>query len=573
MKRFLAAVIFTLLSNWSLSSQDIGEILNLYTNACINWTSSSPKALPYFERLYDQIEPLYNRYYTNNLHYGDEIHKISRNYIRFMNEYYTKGFGWKQYIENAWRMSQALKGYESLKEYNTLMLHNLNDEGLLEMIDTTDVYDYSELRKLNKVVDLRTKNSLFLETPSIKEIQDILHSDDLYLSFSFSLNDRSFFIITISKTDFNVHRSKMTTVELYNRIAVIKGIMTQDDDLVANGKLNLSFKEIECSDKLDENLRPLEVEINKAIAKYRVNNLIVENDIVISQIPFDLLNNNNVPFYKRYHITYVPNASYYLKLHNSSGSSKAIVGISPELNEEDILIEQEIDILKDISDAKTLTKCSRDEFLTYISEGHNLDVLHLSSHFNKENLTREYERIEINGTDYYLANLSKTEGYFSFGESGVTIPDIFAHNRSSAKTLVLSGCETATSDDVLSIINPLWFVGLDEDEKQSVKESEDGKELMASLSLSFLVNQSCYCNSTKSFDNLLLLALSFSPEYIIAFQNVVSQESSWKFFNEFYMNYQDSQDTKQAFFQTKRSLMDLDDSRFYDYASIILVSK
>ena len=571
MKRFLVAALGFLFSLCNLFSQNMGEIYSLYENAVINWTSSSPKALPYFEQLYEHIEPLYNRYYTNNLNFSSEIHKVSRNYIRFMNEYYTKGFGGKQYIENAWKMSQAIKGYESLKEYNALKLLNLNDEELMEMIDTTDVYDYNELRKLNKFVDTRTNHTLFLETPTIKEVQDKLHSDDLYLSFSFSLNDRSFFIITISKTSFNVHRSQMTTFELFNRIAVLKGLMTNNAVLVITGNLNMSLKGLSGSNEFDENLRPLETEINKAIAKYRFNNLIVENDIIISQIPFDILKINNVPFYKKYRITYVPNASYYVLFNGASDSSQDIVGISPELKEEDITIEQEINILSDIPRAKTLTNCSKDEFISFIGEDHSFDVLHLSSHFNKEFLSREIEKIEISGNDYYLSNLSKKEGFFSFGDNTVTIQDIFSQNRSKAKTLVLSGCETATSDDVLSIINPFWFYDLYEfenGEKINVDES-----VTANMTISLMSNQGCYCNNTKSFDNLFLLAISFDPQYIIAFQNEVDQESSWKFFNEFYMNYEDCHDTKQAFFQTKRSLLDLEDSRLYDYASIILVSK
>ena len=569
MKKFLVAMVGVFISSYVLSSQNIIEIMNLYSNAINNWNSSSPKALPYFEKLYDQIEPLYNRYYTNNLNLPEEIHKVSRNYIRFMNEYYIKGFGGKQYIENAWKMSQALKGYEALKEYNTLMFLNYNDKGLLDIIDTTDVYDYGELRKLNKLVELKTGNNLFLETPSIKEIQDKLQNDGLYLSFSFSLNDRSFFITTITKTDFNVHKSKMTTYELFNRIAIIKGIIADDSDLVTMGTLNFAIKGLAGSDKLEDILRPIELEINKAIGKYRVNNLIVENDIIISQIPFDIFKSNSVPFYKKYHISYVPNASYYIKLHGTSASSQSVVGISPELDEEDIIIEQEISILRDQCNAETLTNCSRDEFLSFVNENHNLDVLHLSSHFNKEHMTREIEKVEINGEDYYLGRFSKNEGYFSFGDNTVSIQDILFHNRSKAKTLVLSGCETATSDDVISIINPLLSYDIGDD---GISESEGGKEINIDLAINVMANLGCYCNNTKSFDNLFLMAISFSPQYIIAFQNNVGQESSWKFFNEFYMNYQDCHDTKQAFFQTKRSLMELEDSSYYDYASIILVS-
>lgn len=573
MKHFLIIVVCAIFSNCRLLSQNIGEILYLYDNAISNWESSSPKALPYFEKLYDQIEPLYNKYYTNNLKISEEIHKISRNYIRFMNEYYLKGFGGKQYIENAWKMSQSLKGYEALKEYNTLMLLNLNNRELLEMIDSTDLYNYSELRRINKIVDIQTKNILFLETPTIKEIQDRLQGDDLYLSFSFSLNERSFFIVTISKKDVNVHKSKMTTYELFNRIAVVKGIITKDNDLVTVGNLNLSLKGLDSAETLEDNLRPLEMEINKAIGKYRVNNIIVENDIIISQIPFDVLKSNTVPFYKKYHISYVPNASYYVKLQSGSDSSRTIVGISPELNEEDIIIEQEIELLKGLPYAKIMADCSKDEFLTFISEDRSYDIFHLSSHFNKEYLSREIEKIEINGMSYYLENLSKKEGYFSFGDSHVSVQDVFSHNRSKAKTLVLSGCETATSDDVLSIINPLWDYELEDGEKPIVDESHHGEEISMNMMIKLLINQGCYCNSTKSFDNLFLMAISFSPQHVIAFQNIVGQESSWNFFNEFYINYQECHDTKQAFFQTKRSLMELEDSHFYDYASIILVCK
>lgn len=573
MKKYLIVVVWVFFSNNYIFSQNISKIISIYEDAVYNWETSSKRALPFFEELYYQIEPLYNRYYTNDLSIGDEIHKVSRNYIRFMNDYYIKGFGGKQYIENAWNMSQTIKGYEALKEYNALRLFNLNNKELLETINKTNIYDYNELRKLNELINIQTNNTLFLEIPTIKDIQNKLRNDELYISFNFSLNDRSFYIISISKTDVVVHKSKITTFELFNRIAVIKGIISKDNNLVTIGKLNLSAKGLASSDKLDENLRPLEKEINQTINKYKVNNIIIENDIIISQIPFDLLKSNNVPFYKKYHITYIPNASYYFKLHNTSDFSQTIVGISPKLNEEDILIGEEIKILKELYNANNLINCSKDDFLSYIKENRNLDILHISSHFNKELLTREIEKIEINGSYYYLDKLSKKEGYFSFGDDNVSIQDIFSKNQTKVKTLVLSGCETATSDDVLSIINPLLDFETENGEKLNVNELKSGEELSINFPINVLINQGCYCNNTKSFDNLFLMAISFSPQYIIAFQNIVSQEYSWKFFNEFYLNYQNCQDTKQAFFHTKRSLMDLEDSGYYDYASVILVCK
>ncbi len=573
MKKFLIVVVWVFFSNTYTFTQNLSKIISIYEDAVYNWETSSKLALPFFEDLYYQIEPLYNRYYTNDLSIGDEIHKVSRNYIRFMNDYYIKGFGGKQYIENAWKMSQTIKGYEALKEYNTLRLFNLNNKELLEIINKTNIYDYSELRKLNELIDKQTNNTLFLEIPTIKEIQNKLQNEELYISFNFSLNDRSFYIITISKTDVDVHKSKITTYELFNRIAVIKGIIAEDNDLITIGKFNMTAKGLDCTDKLDDNLRPLEMEINQAIKKFKVNNIIVENDIIISQIPFDLLKSNNVPFYKKYQITYVPNASYYIKLRNASDSSQTIVGISPKLSKEDILIEEEINILKELYNANNLTNCTKHDFLSYIRENRNLDILHISSHYNKELLTREIEKIEINGRYYYLDKLSKKEGYFSFGDDNVSIQDIFSHNQTKVKTLVLSGCETATSDDVLSIINPLFDFETENGKNLSVNESKNGEKLSINIPISVLINQGCYCNNTKSFDNLFLMAISFSPQYIIAFQNIVSQESSWKFFNEFYLNYQDCQDTKQAFFRTKKSLLNLEDSGYFDYASVILVCK
>ena len=574
MKKILFVVVGCFFPYFYLLSQNIIEINKLYNNACNIWESSSKQALPFFEKLYYQIEPLYNRYYTNNYIISDGIHKVSRNYIRFMNEYYIKGFGGKQYIEYAWKMSQAIKGYESLKEYNALMLLNFKNNELIDIINNTDIYDYSELRKLNEFVGQHTNNILFLETPTIQEVQNKLHNDDLYISFNFSLNDRSFYIISISQTDVDVYKSKITTYELFNRIAVLKGIINEDDNLINIGNLNLSAKGLYSTDKFDENLRPIEKEINQAIKKYSKKNLIIENDIIISQIPFDLLQKDSLPFYHKYNITYVPNASYYVKLHNTMNYSKTIVGISPELNKEDIIMEQEIKILKDVYNANILTKCSRDIFLSFLKENHCLDILHLSSHFNREFLTRELEKIEINGKKYYLDKLSSKEGgYFSFGDSNVSIQDIFSQNQSKAKTLILSGCETATSDDVLSIINPLFDYEIENGKELSIDESDNDGKRNINLQIYSIINQGCYCNNTKSFDNLFLLAISFSPQYIIAFQNNVHQASSWKFFNEFYLNYQKFQDTKQAFFNTKCSLMDLNDANYLDYASIILVCK
>ena len=501
MKKFFIALMCIFISNYHLLSQNISEIFSLYENAVYNWESSSKLAKPYFEKLYYQIEPLYNRYYTNNLSIGDEIHKISRNYIRFMNDYYIKGFGGKEYIENAWKMSQTLKGYEALKEYNALMLLDPKNEELLNVINNTDIYDYEELRKLNKYIDIQSKQTLFLEIPTIQEIQNKLQNDDLYISFNFSLNDRSFYIILISPQNVDVYKSKITTYELYNRIAIVKGIMNDENNLINIGCINLSAKGLDGTNTLDKNLSILEAEINQAIKKFSAKNIIIENDIIISQIPFDLLHSNNVPFYKKYNITYVPNASYYIKLHNttSSNSSQDIVGISPEINEDDIIMEQEINILKDLNNASVLTNCSRDEFLSFINENHSLDILHISSHFNKEVLTRDIEKIEIDGKNYYyLDKLSKEEGCFAFGDNDVSIQDILTHNHSTAKTLVLSGCETATSDDVLSIINPIWNWEKDQDDKVS----DDGNGMEINLLLSLITNQGCYCNSTKSFDNL-----------------------------------------------------------------------
>lgn len=561
MKRIFTLLV--LITNYSFA-QNINEINYLYSSAVQNWNSSSKTALPFFEKLYYQIEPLYNKYYTNNIVLNDEIHKMSRNYIRFMNEYYLKGLGGKEYIAKAWQMSQTIKSFEALKEYNTLRLLKSNSEVILDSINKENTFDFESLRKLNAYVETKTNNSLFLESPAIQEIQEKLKNDDVYLSFNFSLNDRSFYIISITKKSYDVYKSKITTYELFNRIVLIKGIIEKNDKLISNSKINLEAKGYKFTDDINNNLNAIGKEINQVLQKYIVNKIIVENDIIISQIPFDLLKtNNNVSFYNQYQITYVPNASYYTKLFNKNIQySQNIIGISPKIQNKDNEIEEEVQIIKDIiTDAKTYTNCSSTAFLNLLKDSKSYDIMHLSSHFNKDISTSEIEKVQINGKDYLLNQLSIKDGYFSFEDKKISIKDIFSQNEIKVKTLILSGCETATSDDILSITNPLIFSNV---------ENENNK---INLNSTFLINQGCYCNNTKSFDNLILTAMPFYSQYIIAFQNSISQEYSWKFFNEFYLNYKLLNDTKSAFFTTKKSLMNLNDSGYYDYSSIILISK
>lgn len=471
-----------------------------------------------------------------------------------MYEYYLKGFGGKQFIEKGWAMSQSLKSYEALRDYNTLQFLKINDRDIFKKIESTNTYNFHSLAQLNSDLSKHITSNLFLQTPTIKNIQSRLSSEDLYIAFSFSLNARSFFIVSISKTNFNVYKSKITTFELFNRIAVVKGKIEGNERVALIGKTNLLAHGFTNCESISENLSVIQSEINQVLKFQSKRNLIIENDIGIAQIPFDVLRTpKQVDYYSTYKISYVPNATYFFQNRSERRyKSDRVIGISPtpRKKDEDDEIGGEISLIKEnFPNADVIKQCDSKQFFSIIDQGKEYSIFHISSHFNKDTTTSSLDKTKINEREVYLLKLSKKDGYFAFGDSKISVKDIFLHNNSKTRLLILSGCETATSDDFLSAINPLNF------------QNED----------LYVFNESCYCNKTMSFDNLILMGITFNPEYIIAFQNAVLQEYSWKFFNEFYQNMFKTKDVNTAFYKTKRDLMSLNDKGYYHYASIILI--
>jgi CHAT domain-containing protein len=473
-------------------------------------------------------------------------------------------------VEKGWMMSQTIKNFEALRNYNKSVFAKLflSNQALKTKIENTDTYDITELHALNNYCEkLDLSNKLFLHPPTIKELQQNLLPNELYISFSFSLNDRSFLIIKIKKNSSEVLKSKITSFELINRIALIKGIFEKDSSLIINAAVNLSrtTENIPQTD-LSTNLSVLEKTLVDAIGISPNEKLIIENDIFISQVPFDILKNSRTNRYliQDNDITYTPNAEYFLKLRKKNKplvfSSVLAMAPSEKKGEQEI-----VDEVQNISQSfpKTSeieTNITRSKFLQIISQNKNFDIIHLSSHYRKQFIDNTTKQTPVEITGYNVQQLEKPKGVYFFELNGTSVfaEDILEVNKLSTSLLILSGCETAASDDVLGVIQP---IALAWKENRSVNDSTY-----------IILNGGCYCNSTESFSNLSLTSLPFGAKYTIAFQNKISLQASEQFFGQFYEYLNKFNDVPKAFRLTKLSFLNSLDENEFDHFLIILIS-
>lgn len=572
MKKTVSA-IFLLIVSFQLSfSKNIDKINTLYSNAITEWNSSSKKALPYFEDLFFEIYPYYNKYYTYEIDsqsFG-VLHMMSRQYTRFMYNYSYIGLGRKEHIEKGWKMLQSVKSHYMKKDFNTIQFHIMNNNEVSHLIENTNLCNYNSLITLNNTIKNKVSDILFLDPPSISDVQKNLNEDELYLSFSSSINIRSLYIVAITKTQVKVYKTTKSVTEIYNRTARFKSWLEGDEDLEFHTSITLSNIDDSKTEKHKKDIEVLENELNLILKNYKQTKLYLENDIFISQIPFDILNSwDKKPFFQKFQIKHIPNADFFIysktKKSNQSGT---ILAISPLSNDDEYLVDETNQIENLNLQVENKSAITYNEFLSLIRSNQSYDIIHLSSHFNREKvISVESESFQVGSQTIFPQNYSSTQAYLTFDNKKISPNQILINNKTNTNTLILSGCETANADDIYKVLYPKAF-GFDvsKEEKEQKKDA-----IKLNLDLIYYSQGGCYCESATSFDNLLRLAMAFKPKNIIALQNIASQNYLKLFFKEFYINIENGMDVENAFFKTKKDLMALEDDGYYHYASIIYI--
>ena len=583
-------MLFIMLCNNSLAQTiDVKGINFYYSSAVKNWTTSSHLANPYFDSLSYIIQPIYNKYNIYDIEIPPELNFMSRNYIRFMYEYYWK-FNILNGLENGWRLSQSLKNYSTLKYYNNYELARETDSPINKRIrKTTNIFNFEDWDSLNKDLSKYSENTnIFISPPTIKELQQKLNYNEVYLSFSFSLNERSFYILKITKNSQKVIKSDITSFEFINRIALLKGLFEKDDDLIipALTNLNTFSKDKNISLNLELNIQPnlqiLQKEILEKIKIDKDDKIIIDNDIFTYLIPFDLLKN---PLTNRYliednQISYVPNAEYFMKLRNviKPTSYKTVLAFSSSGHESNVGFDNEIDLIKDFfsePNRSIFKNIDKNEVLNTFKKPSKYDVIHISTHFKREVdnsivVDQLKDNYELEGFNFSPIIHPKGKYYFELGNTKLYPSDIITKNNSSTNLLVLSGCESATGDDLLNVIKPIAIGYKLEGNNKNIDNLNSPPKL--TLTTKMLMNGGCYCNSTESFTNLSLISLPFKSKYTIAFQNKISIESSEQFFRQFYEYLSKYNDVHIAFRKTKLEFLNRIESNNYEHFSIILIS-
>jgi hypothetical protein len=554
-------LIFCLLAK-SSQSQDINRITDTYNIACNRWLESSHKALPFFEKLYYDLQPLYNLYPTTRLQVDSSTHKMARNYAVFMYELYLK-FGISTGVEKAWKLQQSLKGFDAFRLYNrALYSKRYKSPGIDSLLNSPNIFEHGELNKLEYAFEkLLPNNEMFLDVPTIRQVQKQLHPNEVYVSFLFNLNDRHYFSIKIQKNSLKILRSEGTTSELLNRVAFLKGFLKSDELLCAAAEHNLKY----VGEKPNPNIRLTFKNILSYIQQQLIDpiglepgqKLIIENDIFISQVPFDILLNTTS---KKYlvidnEICYVPNASYFLrsrKIPNRHRFLKflAVSGNSPTNR----LIEDDFGALTNYqldTSSKIVRNANKETFLELISDASDVDVLHISAHFatEQESLTTT----QLSDNSFAFERLSRQ--FFIFAGEECAPSEMLRRCRLQSFLTIMSGCETATSDEIyqtLLLLRSIQKTGL----------------------TGTAVNGPCFCSSTESFSTMCMMALPLRSKYVIATQNKITQEASDQFFRQFYEYLSYYKDVALAFRKTKFEFLNriAEEDYKFDHFSFILIS-
>jgi CHAT domain-containing protein len=230
--------------------------------------------------------------------------------------------------------------------------------------------------------------------------------------------------------------------------------------------------------------------------------------------------------------------------------------------------EQEIvDEVENISrsfgnDLQVETKIDKAKFVTLISTRKTYNIIHISSHYKRKEGKSSTNEEPVLSDGYYVQPIKTDKGVYYFDLNGTEAytEDILSNNNLKTDLLVLSGCETAASDDVLSVIEPVAIAW-----KENPASQQGGLPMIE-------LNGGCYCNSTESFSNLSLNSLPFGAKYTLAFQNKISAKASEQFFGQFYENLVKFQDVPKALRQTKLSFLSNIDDNEYDHFLIILIA-
>jgi hypothetical protein len=504
------------------------KAVNLLTNnAAYAWKLDFNIAIKYFEKLKVVCRAIIMR----SLYLVDEDDlKITkdplRRYLRFMYNTYIANKALcvtNNCLEKGWQVSQFIKSRKfksDLLKKKTMSLSKQDSLSVMSHVSNLTSYLHSsnyfnKLIQNDYAVDTFVEKSVALlrekipeldyvldENTSLKQIRKLLLPNEVYLSITYTDNERGVYAWRITNTESKLIKLDGSSINFFLRTEYFKSkIVTQDYLKILYGKDTIRFPLVEYArkfhklklDHTSNNIYLFETIVKRVDLK-KGSKLIFEVDQNLAGVPLGLLQNPVTQKFllEDFLISYVPSASIFKHLRNQKkGSQKysnSYIGFS-YLEDADKLFNSIISSAASIfrSSSKILHQAKETDILES-DEISKSKIIHFVCH--NDNVNKDF-RLEFNKD---VANDGKLTG-----------SEIVNYLNNNSLLTILSSCQIAPYQDDYTFI---WI------------DSNN------------IINEGCVCSIGETFSNLAGAFFAAGTQNIVLTQWPIDVSAPMVLFNQ-----------------------------------------